>query len=1154
MSSEKKVLTIQTVAERKEAKRLTFADMRYITRGNPRSGGIASVYRATDADTSTQVALKIFRSGDGTDEVIEESFRREVQALSDLSHPNIVRILNSGRDEENGVHFIAMEWIEQDLKTVSETAKFENWNSFFDVIGRGILDGLVFAHSRSTVHRDIKPSNILVAEDGRPVICDFGISKIRNFLAPGVTLAQFASAPYSPTEEDDGSYSYSRDVFGFAALAIATLSKTPIEDNKDLMLALEDAAMDDSVRRLLRRCLSLEHPELRPQNAVVLLGEIERIQPPKPTAPKGIVLFSLTKRVREIVEYDLGLRLEGADRFVERDLDGVCCEEIPVTEERPDQSFRLFGHKYSYTAVRDETSSRLVFVNALEHPQSELEKKREFSCAVDYKFSASSARTTLTAAALEGLCEQLVAYTADQKIRRLEQREQALYKTWLDLLSAQTELEKKRKWRANYQSIAPSGQFIRLSLVAGSETSYLADQDVTIEVAGAGQFKGAVVSTSEDSILIQPSERNRVEAAMLPEPGVVEVDTTKTDVALDKQKSAVDAVRYGRSVNPELGQLILTPEAVPVYQQVPIEFIQGNIDDDKKSAVLAALSGSPLMLVQGPPGTGKTTFITELVLQTLRSNPNARILLTSQTHVALDNSLERIVDSSGNAVRAVRIGNEADVRISASTRKLLLDAKLPEMRRTSLASGREFIEKWSTERGLSLKEIRKAMALERHARLKTRLEEVESSIDSLHPQLADEIRKTLGAEERAELEDMYQGLSQERDDLTRELKESLKDLGTHVDDSDEFKEFAGCSAADLRLWADAYSNKTQLGTQLKKLLQAHAEWESRFGRSREFVAALISSSQVVAGTCLGVMGIPGRHEITYDLCIVDEASIATPTQVLVPMSRARNTVLVGDSKQLSPFQDPDLRTSGLLERYGLTVENQRETLFNRLSEGLPNELKKQLTTQHRMLPAIGDLISDCFYEGKLKSMPRSPKDYLIGAFPRPVTWYSTSRKANRGSRKVGTSFFNDIEIQQVLFLLGRVDFVMKNGRAKGKQISVAVLSGYGEQKKRLNTAIQTRRHEWSSYSDIFVNVVDAFQGREADMVIFSVTRSEVQGLGFLREMERINVALSRAREMLAIVGDHAYCQAAEGAVNPLKDVVDYIRRNPESCVLEELPA
>jgi superfamily I DNA and/or RNA helicase len=104
----------------------------------------------------------------------------------------------------------------------------------------------------------------------------------------------------------------------------------------------------------------------------------------------------------------------------------------------------------------------------------------------------------------------------------------------------------------------------------------------------------------------------------------------------------------------------------------------------------------------------------------------------------------------------------------------------------------------------------------------------------------------------------------------------------------------------------------------------------------------------------------------------------------------------------------------------------------------------------------------------------------------------------------------------------------------------------------LQTAVKTKWAHWKSFSEVFVNVVDAFQGREADILVFSITRSEVRGLGFLREMERINVALSRGRELLAIIGDHAFCQAAPGATNPLRDVIDYIRRNPETCALEEL--
>jgi superfamily I DNA and/or RNA helicase len=108
------------------------------------------------------------------------------------------------------------------------------------------------------------------------------------------------------------------------------------------------------------------------------------------------------------------------------------------------------------------------------------------------------------------------------------------------------------------------------------------------------------------------------------------------------------------------------------------------------------------------------------------------------------------------------------------------------------------------------------------------------------------------------------------------------------------------------------------------------------------------------------------------------------------------------------------------------------------------------------------------------------------------------------------------------------------------------------QRERLAAVIEAKRRSWTAYTDIFVNVVDAFQGREADFAIFSVTRSDSRGLGFLREMERINVALSRGRNYLAIIGDHVFCQEAEERKNPLRNVLDYIRANPNDCFMKEV--
>lgn len=1149
-------LTLNSIREKNKSTKRFLAYDRYMLSGTPRRGGTAFVYRALDTQNEHYVAIKAFRPVTGTDPVIEESFRREVQALSDLKHPNIVQIFDSGFDTDTNEHYIAMEWIENDLERILAIKREDSWSSFFTKIGRPILEALAYAHSHRIIHRDIKPSNILLTTEGIVKVCDFGISKIRNFVEPGVTLAHFASFPFSPPEIDDGSYSYSRDVFGFVALAITALTHEKIENHRELVISLEKLQVNDSLKQILRRAISLDNPAERQINAAVLLAEITRLEPPVLIEKKGRILIGLTNKVKQILDFDLALKSDTEiQTFIENDLTSAAYRHEPgeprvsVDGKKPQgKSIRLLGSRYGYIAVIASPAEKLMLVSALEQSSFEAERNRDEACPSVYDFNFSGVLPTVSSDHIRILQDELLQFGADLKIARVQQRQQAIYNTWFNLLSAKTELERQRKRRFTYTYLESSGGVVRFSLIAGTDVQSLSDQDVQVEISAGVTFSGSVVSVSDEKITVLPGERNRAEIDSLPKQGMLVVDTSKADVAIDRQKTAVDSVRFARSVNPLLGEYIASPTEVPIPAPSEIIFIQQSMDDKKLDAVRTAMSEPALMLVQGPPGAGKTTFITEIVLQTLARNQNARILLTSQTHVALDNSLERILKESKEEVRAIRIGNENDERIAEKAKALLIDLRLPAMRKTALAKGKEFIEAWALKSGVDLSNTRMAMALERHAGLREHLEHIEARIESLGPL----DNTTLEADARADLEELLSELIREQDALDKDLKESLGELRKYEGDKETIELFTECNAEELHSWAKSYVAESTHVDQLRKMLEVHSEWEVRFGRSPQFKAALVTQSQVVAGTCLGVMSVPGRNEITYDLCIVDEASIATPTEVLVPMSRARRTILVGDDKQLSPFQDPELQTSGLLQRFSLTVEDQKATLFNHLRDGLPIELKKSLSMQHRMIPAIGNLISACFYDSELESAEREPLGVLNSTLPRPVTWFSTSQCDAKGSRQVETSQWNGLEVKYISELLGRIDFELRYGKAKGQKLSVAVLTGYGEQRVRLHASIQNRRHDWESFSEIYVNVVDAFQGQEADIVIFSVTRSDVRGLGFLREMERINVALSRGKEYLIIVGDHQFCLEAEGRTNPLKTVIDYIRGNPQDCSLEEI--
>ncbi len=292
----------------------------------------------------------------------------------------------------------------------------------------------------------------------------------------------------------------------------------------------------------------------------------------------------------------------------------------------------------------------------------------------------------------------------------------------------------------------------------------------------------------------------------------------------------------------------------------------------------------------------------------------------------------------------------------------------------------------------------------------------------------------------------------------------------------------------------------------------------------------------------------------FDWAIIDEAGRATTPELLVSLVRARRAIIVGDEKQLPPMLDEEL-SDAELTRLGTTREELTESLFATLvTQGKEEELRavQMLTAQHRMHPAIGKMISSVFYGGKLThAVQAEERDHRLPWLNRPVVWFSTTHLPRHLETRANQSFYNRVEIDGISALLHQME---RSYREMGEKREVAVITPYNAQIVELLAEITPSSSFWQALS-IEIATIDAFQGRDRDIVLYSTVRSNKEGsLGFLRDRRRLNVALSRAREALLLVGDTWTLERGRGGPrgHPYQELIRYLRTHPEDCLIEDL--
>lgn len=306
---------------------------------------------------------------------------------------------------------------------------------------------------------------------------------------------------------------------------------------------------------------------------------------------------------------------------------------------------------------------------------------------------------------------------------------------------------------------------------------------------------------------------------------------------------------------------------------------------------------------------------------------------------------------------------------------------------------------------------------------------------------------------------------------------------------------------------------------------------------------IIRNRPLVGATCVGLAKKRvGLEQLKFDLVIVDEAGKALPGEVLIPVLRAKKLVLIGDHKQLPPVIDPALFDPDKIElenRQLLKRELFDVSFFQRLYERTPETNRAMLETQYRMPAVIGTLVSKLFYDGKLKNgAGTETRPALFGTGNLVMYDCSSDKKYHEEKDERGGSsgIVNKREIELVTEILQQI-----SRNLSGHQ--VAVITPYRRQNQLLHDAWERHKNEWSTL-DLAINTIDAFQGDEAEIVIYCSTRSRRPTLYF-SDYRRINVALSRAKNKLILIGDLKYFKEyskAKGALrkSPLPDIADYI--------------
>ena len=1067
-----------------------YDELKRVRRLSNRSDTNSIVDLVQDEQTGSLYVRKVIY---GVDQPLYQGiFSREVQALYRLnSCDNIVKIVshsnmvatNATTKSKEKVGCIFLEYISGETLSNTNIAQLTSKQKF--KIIKQLLSAIETAHHEGIIHRDINPNNIMLDDNEDVKVIDFGICKIKQMIN-SATVFHMGTNLYSAPEVHLHSQNATEqsDLYSIGAVMyyLFTGKQPPVATIFQETIE-KTSGFDIELKPIIRKLVAANPTERYKDISELradLAGMLERFLGVKYTA----VLTMDSEKFTKLKSLNLISR-----NSTIRDLNTIIPSnfvELYITQNGDNYNF--LGANYYFECIYNENTNIFIVANVKKVVPLEREILKRKYCEI-------SARLNLP----------------DPKfIHRLSKNDNLEIKNIVDTYCENyrskdnVDTEYKKKFGAWRELLILTKKSIEESVQRFSYDSYEIEGNICSFKLSESVFLGDTILNKETRFIFEKKKKDKTQ--------LVYIGNYDEDSLVDEH--VVLKIRFLRK-----------PDGLPAKGSICLDYSENMININRQLDALDNIERENYSCQYS---------LKEIVAGVSIPTTDQLYGKIKYFNTKLDSSQEAAVEKALHSESIAIIQGppgtgKTNVVIEIIRQILKRNADypdLPEKKILLVSQSHPAVDKMLDDLIQQSSEKPNLIRVGRDEKLNDEIRE-EFGLNYVKDNWVDQVRsncKTLAESYCKELDVNFS----EFESYYREYeKKFVSNLESESINEEIVKSFVS-------------KTDTPRKEKIRKILEIQKQWSERLPQCEEVDLYIIKNTTIIAGTCTGFISNRVLRDTTFDYVIVDEAAKATYPELAVSFAKAEKIILVGDHKQLPPVLDTDIieENKDTLRKADFT-----EGLFEKLYNNFPEENKHRLSIQYRMHPVIGSLISKVFYENEIQNgTPKEARTTGIADYDDvAIEWITTSKLSpiQRYEKRVGNesnaTYKNDSEIRIIKAKLHELD------TSASRAIKVGVITAYRAQKSAIKDMVKQQNFR---NLHVEVDTVDAFQGGQKEIIIYSTVRSSSKAhrIGFLKSEARLNVSLSRAQSLLIIVGDLDFLNNSQIHGNKFPEIIEYINQ------------